>query len=418
MWPRRTPAISSVLALVLLAGCGRPAARPAASFAPAPGSGTDGAVVRFQQAAERGGSAGAYSALGSAYLQKWRETADPAFYARAEPALLKALELAPGDVEAQTQLGALAASRHDFPTALEWAGRALAHEPLAAAALGVRADALVELGRYPEAVDTVQRMVDRRPDQASYSRVSYLRELHGDVPGAVAAMQLAVDAGAPTAEGTNWARYQLGMLHFNDGQRDEAESLFSAMPGYLHAEAGLATVAAAHGDYARAIDLYESVTRRLPLPQYLIELADVYQAADQLEAARREIELVQAVERLYQANGANVDLEMALFDADHDLDLPSLAAAGRKAVAERPSVAGLDVLAWTLYKVGEYDEAARQERQALALGTRSAVFRFHLGMIERALGHSEASRSELRTALAINPHFSVRYAPLAQELAS
>ena len=50
--------------------------------------------------------------------------------------------------------------------------------------LGIMGDAQTELGRYDQALATVQRMVDLRPDLASYSRVSYQRELHGDLPGA------------------------------------------------------------------------------------------------------------------------------------------------------------------------------------------------------------------------------------------
>ncbi len=43
----------------------------------------------------------------------------------------------------------------------------------------------------------LNRMVSIRPDIRSYSRISYLREIHGDIPGAIEAMELAVEAGAP-----------------------------------------------------------------------------------------------------------------------------------------------------------------------------------------------------------------------------
>ncbi len=45
-------------------------------------------------------------------------------------------------------------------------------------------DANVELGNYDEAVKLADKMVEIRPDLRSYSRVSYLREIHGDVDGA------------------------------------------------------------------------------------------------------------------------------------------------------------------------------------------------------------------------------------------
>ena len=69
-------------------------------------------------------------------------------------------------------------------------------------------------GRYGAAIATVQRMVDLRPDLASYSRVAYLRELHGDIAGAIDAMQLAVSAAGPATENTEYVRVQLGNLYF------------------------------------------------------------------------------------------------------------------------------------------------------------------------------------------------------------
>ena len=115
----------------------------------------------------------------------------------------------------------------------------------------MQGDAQVELGQYDAAVDTFQQMVDLRPDLSSYSRVSYARELYGDVSGAIEAMQQAVTAGAPAAENTSWTRVQLGNLYFNSKQLDKAETEYktalNAYPNYLHALAGLAQVEAARG---------------------------------------------------------------------------------------------------------------------------------------------------------------------------
>ncbi len=433
MWQRLTRAISSAIALGLLAGCGQPAARPAPtpaiqpltetlSLSPDSAEGaTEKAIAELQTAIrERGGSAEQYARLGAGYLQRWRETADPSFYGKAEPALDKALELDPSNVDALIELGALASSRHDFGQALAWAGRAIEQDGHSSAAYGVKADALVELGRYQQAIDTIQRMVDLRPDLSSYSRVSYIRELTGDTPNAILAMRQAVAAGAPTADDTAWARYQLGMLYFNSGQLDAAEQEFQAalhfLPGYVHARAGLALVSAARGDYDGAIALYKPVTDTLPLPQYVIELGDVYAASGRDDLAQQQYELVGAMEQLYQASGANVDMEMALFDADHDRHLDSLVDEGQRGVRERPSILGHDALAWTLYKAGRYEEAEAEEKLAMSTGMKNALFQFHMGMIQLGLAHTTEGSTMLRTALAINPYFSLRYAPLAHEL--
>src|SRR5438093_384758 len=75
-----------------------------------------------------------------------------------------------------------------------------------------------------DAVLTIQQMVDDRPDLASYSRAAYLRELHGDVPGAIDAMNRALAAGGATPEKTAWCAVQLGHLRFGAGDLAGADA--------------------------------------------------------------------------------------------------------------------------------------------------------------------------------------------------
>src|SRR6266851_1345961 len=135
--------------------------------------------------------------LGLAYLQRARETSDPSYYTRADGILNQALSQAPEDADTLIGLGTLALARHQFQDAVNWGQRAIVANDYKAAAYGVLGDAYTELGRYEDAVATFQKMVDVRPDQTSYARVSYARELHGDMKGAIAAMQAAVGAARP-----------------------------------------------------------------------------------------------------------------------------------------------------------------------------------------------------------------------------
>src|SRR5687768_10892719 len=150
-------------------------------------------------------------------LTRARATADPTYYRQAEGALTKALAARPDDPDVLVGTGALALARHEFAEALTWGERARAAAPKKAAVYGVIGDAQVELGRYDEALDTIQTMVDLKPDAASYSRVSYLRELHGDLDGAVVAMRRAADASA-AGEPAAWTRLHLGHLLLREGR--------------------------------------------------------------------------------------------------------------------------------------------------------------------------------------------------------
>ena len=62
-------------------------------------------------------------------------------------------------------------------------------------------------------------------------------------------------------------------------------------------------------------------------------------------------------------------------------------------------------------------DALAAEQQALRLGTPNALFYFHLGLIYDQLGDAAQARQNMRTALAINPYFSIKYAPQAAALA-
>lgn len=356
--------------------------------------------------------------IGVAELQLARETSDPAHYARADAAFRRALELDPEHVEALIGKGTLALARHDFADALAIGERALALDPSVARVHGLIGDAQVELGRYDEALATVQRMVDLRPDLASYSRVSYLRELHGDVAGAIEAMELAVEAGGPSVENTEYVRVQLGHLHLARGDLAAAEAAFSRalakLPDYVHAMAGLARVRAAEGRLSEAISLYTRAAERAPLPEFVIALGETYEAAGRDAEARDEYALAEAMQVLLEANGVETDLELAAFFADHG-DPQRAVELARDAYARTPSIRAADALAWALFTTDTIAEAAAYADEALRTGWRDSRALFHAGIIAEAAGELDLARARIRLALELNPGFSPLYAPVAAD---
>jgi len=362
----------------------------------------------------------AYSQLGLAYLQKARETGDPTYYQKTEEAIDKALASNPDDYASISAKGALALARHDFASALEWGERAKQINPNRSYAYGVIADAQIELGHYAEAIQTLQAMVDLRPDLNSYSRISYLRELHGDTDGALQLMQLAVDSGVPDSESTAWVRTQLATLYFNTGDLHRAELEYQHTlldrPNYVYAIAGLGRVRAAQGDMDEAIKLLNQAVAIMPIPEFVITLGDLSQATGQQQEAARQYKLVATLEKLYRANGVDMDMEIALFNADHAQNLGETVALARKAYANRPSIHGADALAWALYKTGNYEEAQKYAEEALQLRTKDSLKLFHAGMIALKLGDEAQAREYLEQALTINPHFSILYADEARRM--
>src|SRR5262245_58840503 len=156
-----------------------------------------------------------YIALATAYMQKARESGDTGYYLRAEAAVQRALHLQADSAEGLRTLVWVQTGKHEFRQALATAERLLKQTPHDPLVYGLLADAAVELGEYERAAEALAKMVDLRPDLASYSRLSYLHELHGDLPGATDLMMRAVKAGSSRdPEPLAWCLVQLGNLYF------------------------------------------------------------------------------------------------------------------------------------------------------------------------------------------------------------
>jgi tetratricopeptide (TPR) repeat protein len=412
-------AFAATFAILVIAGRHGTLPVPAAggpAYVPATSQSTDARIASLQAAirANPDDSRG-YVPLAQAYLQKVRESGDASYYSRAEGVLAKA----PRNAERAVAEAQLALARHDFGRALALGMRARRLAPEVAAPYAVVVDALIELGRYDEAGRALQRWVDIKPNLSSYARVSYFRELHGDLAGAAAAMQAAISAGGDVAENGAYVQTLLGNIEAQRGRLPAAEHAYRAalarFPGYVPATAGLARVEATRGRLERSIAAWRRVVARLPLPEYVVGLGETELAAGRRAAARRDLALVGAEERLLRANGVDTDVDLAVFEASHGRSGRAVALA-RRAWAAAPSVRSADALGWALTRAGRSEEGLAYARRALRLGTRDALFLFHAGVAAKRSGHRALARHWLAASLRDNPRFSPLYAPQARRM--
>jgi tetratricopeptide (TPR) repeat protein len=383
-----------------------------------PGASTDVQIAALERdLADDPGAAELYAALGNSFLQKVRETGDPSFYARSQTAFTQGLRRDPHDAGSLTGMGALALARHDFKGGLRYGMKAHAEAPEVVRPYGVIVDAQVELGRYGDAARTLQRMVDLKPNLASYSRASYFRELHGDLNGALDAMRLAVSAGGDAPENLAYVQTLLGNIEFERGRLGAAGAAYrlalARYPKYVPAEAGLARVEAARGQLGPAIRRYRSVVARLPLPEHVIALGEAELAAGRRAAAERDLALVGVEQRLLQRSGVNTDTELAIFEANHG-DAGQAVALARRSWANAPSVRSADALGWALTRAGRPAAGLGWATRALRLGSADPAFLYHAGMAAKAGGRTGLARRWLTSLLSHNPRWSPLYGPRAK----
>lgn len=344
--------------------------------------------------------------LASALLQRVRETGDPIDFAAVDKILTGLGGARSSDPEVLVLEGTLLLARHDFRNALAVGKRALAALPTSPVVHGILVDAYNELGRYDDAAAATARMAEIRPDRSALARVSFAREIRGDASGAIVAMQQAVLAGQPTGENAAYVQTLLGDLLLDRGDVAGAESTFAgalrAFPGFAPARVGQAAVLTARGRPAQAATILTEVVATQPILEYVIAEGDAYAAAGMQDRATKSYQLVDAISALYRANKVDIDLDIAIYRADHD-PTATLLDTTRRAVARRPSLVGHDALAWVLHRLGRQQEAAAEMAKVVAIGDRDPVFRYHAAVISDAVGDRKRALAELDLVLRSNP---------------
>ena len=356
-----------------------------------------------------------YNQLAVIYIKKARQTGDFNLNEKAEAAVKRALEIAPGDVPSRKLQASLSLTFHRFTEALEL-GMKLQHEfPKDPIVYGVLTDANAELGNYVEAVAAAQQMVDLKPNSSSYARVAHLRSLHGDHAGAVEMFTLAARITDPQdKEAQSWCLVQLADELWKNGKYPEAEKVYDEalqnFPEYFLALAGKGRIRAAQGDLETAERILVNAQNRVPNPETIVLLGDIYTVRGNAEKAANQYDLVEVVE---QKLGVP-EIRLALLWADRDVKLDEALGIATNAHAARKDIYTADVLAWCLYKKNRLAEAKAAIDEAMRLKTNDARIRYHAGMIELALGNEKEARVLLQMALKTNPVFDLLQAENAR----
>jgi Flp pilus assembly protein TadD len=345
-------------------------------------------IQRAQQAiAKHPDQSAAYNGLAMALARRARETSDVSYYERAEDALRQSLALSPGNFEAQKIQTWLLLGRHEFTKALEVATRLNKMTPDDVTVYGYLADANAELGNYAAAERSAQWMLNLRPGNvAGLTRGAYLRELYGDLPGAVEFMKMAYDAtGFQEFEDRAWILTQIAHIYLLSGDLHNAEvyatGALGVFPNYHYALGTLARVRLAQGRTMEAVTLLKQRYADAPHAENLYELAEtVERVGHSTEAQKLYVEFEQKA-RKESTLPDNANHELIAYYIDHAKNPAEAMRLARLEMARRHDVYTLDCYAWALAANGDYQGANRQIQKALSVGVKDPKILRHARQI-------------------------------------
>lgn len=358
--------------------------------------------------------------LGTVYVGRARLTGDLADYERALSAADRAVEIQPAYLPARSLRATILFALHDFDAALAEARAARGLDGGDLQALAIIGDASLELGDVDAARLAYAELDRLAPAPPVWSRLAHLAFISGEIERAMGLVERAVAgvADEPRSETTAFYSFQLGELSRARGDLAGAAAAYAEalgdLPGYVPASAGLARVREAQGRRHEAIELLEGATARLPQPDLVATLGDLYAMDGDVAAAERQYALVERIGDVAAATGSVYDRQLVLFAADHDRGLPEAIARARAELAIRHDVYAHDALAWALFKAGQLDEAAVEAEAALALGTPDPRLAYHAGMIAAGQDRTDDARRLLTLALEGEPYLPPLQVPILE----
>lgn len=405
-----TVTLTGLSTFATVARDGGDAPRPARAYDASP---AERAIADAQRSiAEQPASFEAHNALAQALARRARETADPAYYDRSDTALDRALELLPGNFPSEllrvwNQLG-----RHEFEAALVGAQALNERAKDEVLVYGLLVDANVELGRYDAAEEAAQWMLNLRPGTpAAMTRVSYLRELFGDLEGAVQAMTMAFHSTRTTEfEDRAWILTHLAHLELERGKTAaglaHARAALGLFPDYHYALAELAEAHSLSGDAQAAVAALQRRYEVAAHPENLYDLACAVAATGDAERAAALFVEFEAAALAESENLDNANLQLAEYWLDHTQDEVRWRRAadlvGARA-ATRQDIGTLELQAWALHRTGDAAAAHALMRRAVAVGSVSPRLRHRAGVIAAAAGDTDAARVDMELAYRHSP---------------
>ena len=293
----------------------------------------------------------AYNALALALSRRARETSDVRYYAQAEEAIEKSFSISPDNFDGARTHVWLLLGKHEFAAALEEAKKLNKRMPDDVMIYGFLTDADVELGKYSDGEVSAQMMLDLRPGNLpGLTRAAYLRELFGDVDGALDLMNMALQSTSPSeVEDAAWIVTQMAHLKFSKGNMADAEhylhQALTLFPGYHYALGNLAKVRMQQKRYDEAIDLLRQRYQKAPHAENLFDLAEALQSGGRTAEAQQAFAEFERKSLAETDRADNSNRELIFYYADYSHEPLKTLEVAKREFEQRRNVFTLDAYA-------------------------------------------------------------------------
>jgi tetratricopeptide (TPR) repeat protein len=395
----RCIAITLIAAACLPAGSLTPAAKAVAA--------AEAAIQKQPSKAEN------YNSLALAFTRRARESADPDYYDKAAAAVAKSLELSPDNFEGLKLQAWILLGKHEFADALALATKLRERTGDDEMVYGLLTDAHVELGNYKEAEDAAQWMLNvGRSSIPSLTRAAYLRELLGDIEGALELMYQVFNRLNPgETEERAWTLTQIAHLLIVTGKVEPAgrvlEEALRLVPDYHYALAGLAKVRGAEGKHDESLKLLRRRYELARHPENLFDVGVALRKARKLTESRAVLAQFER-EALAESEGSdNANRELVAYYADYAGRADAALRIASREIGRRRDIMTLDAYAWALHKNGRSQEGLKHAEAALAVGTLDPRILYHAGAIAAAAGRHDLAKKYLERSLEVNSRSDV-----------
>jgi hypothetical protein len=265
-------------------------------------------------------------------------------------------------------------------------------------------DVKLELGQYTQA-EKILNAFRYKNNFDYYTRAAKLEDHKGNSDASISFMEKAY---ADVKESKKeqlllWVKTNLADMYGHNNRISESYQLYTevlkAHPDYYHAWKGIAWIAYSHDkNTTLAKKILMWLQQKHPIPDYDLMLSEI--AAFEKNNAAKNKWLASFIDKASNpAYGDMYNKYLFTIMSDELNDRSAAMTIAQKEISNRPTPQSYELLAWSLYKNGQVDEAVKIAESRIINKTFEPEALYHIGMLLKKSGKPKMAKQYLTDAL-------------------